>query len=63
MGLGEAWAMDKECFGEASVHGESWGMFEILWVGSGMDGEIWGRFGECTWDAFERHVEAWVFVP
>ena len=28
-----------------------------------MDGEIWRRFGECTGDAFERYVEAWVFVP
>ena len=35
----------------------------ILWVGSGMVGEVWRRFGECMGDAFERHVEVWVFVP
>ena len=53
----------RNVLGKLRVHGESWRMLENLWVGSGMDGEVWRRFGECTGDAFERHVEAWVFVP
>ena len=43
VGLEEAWAMVRECFGEAWVLGESWGMF----------GNSLGRLGD-GWGGMEK---------
>ena len=55
MWLGEAGAMVKECFEEASGAWGLLGMFEHLWVGSKMN----GRFGEGLVNVQEMFVRAY----
>ena len=67
-GAWEAWAMVRECFGEAWGHGESWGMVEKSLGRLGDDWEVWGGFGECSESFGEAQgglgvctIDVWLF--